>query len=78
MGFVTLGGVALGAAGAAWLTWMLVKLLTGVFDPPPTRPAVPWSYLAGLGAVTTIAVVLAILGTLRALRRPALETLRDL
>ena len=41
-GFVTITGVVLGAAGAAWLTWMLVKLLTGVFDPPPytTRRAV--------------------------------------
>ena len=35
-GFVTIAGVPW-ARGAAWLTWMLVKLLTGVFDPPPTH-----------------------------------------
>jgi putative ABC transport system permease protein len=76
--FVTVTGAALGAAGAAWLTWMLVKLLTGVFDPPPTRPAVPWLYLVTLAAVATAAVVTAGLATLRALRNPAIETLRDL
>lgn len=77
-GFVTLGGILLGAAGAAWLTWMLVKLLTGVFDPPPTSPAVPWSYLAGLAGVTIAAVLAASLASLRALRRPVVEALRDL
>ena len=77
MGFVTLGGVALGAAGAAWLTWMLVKLLTGVFDPPPASPAVPWGYLGELALIALVAVVAAGLLTLRTLRRPALETLRD-
>jgi putative ABC transport system permease protein len=77
-GFVTISGVVLGAAGAAWLTWMLVKLLTGVFDPPPTRPAVPWIYLAALTAVAAAAVVAAGVATLRALRNPAIETMRDL
>lgn len=77
-GFVTIGGIVLGAAGASWLSWMLVKLLTGVFDPPPTQPAVPWTYLAGLAVVTLAAVLIASLATLRSLRRPALETLRDL
>jgi putative ABC transport system permease protein len=76
--FVTITGAALGAAGAAWLTWMLVKLLTGVFDPPPTQPAVPWIYLVTLTAVAAAAVVTAGLATLRALRNPAIETLRDL
>ena len=77
-GFVTISGVVLGAAGAGWITWMLVKLLTGVFDPPPSQPAVPWPYLAALTAVAAIAVVAASLTTLRALRNPNVETLRDL
>jgi putative ABC transport system permease protein len=76
--FVTISGVALGAAGATWLTWMLVKLLTGVFDPPPGRPAVPWPYLATATAVAAVAVVAAGLATLQALRAPDIETLRDL
>jgi putative ABC transport system permease protein len=76
--FVTLGGLVLGAAGASWLTWMLVKLLTGVFDPPPTSPAVPYAYLVVLAIVTVAAVTAASASALRALRRPALEGLRDL
>ncbi|MEO9176489.1 MAG: ABC transporter permease, partial [Gaiellales bacterium] len=76
--FVTIGGLALGAAGASWLTWMLVKLLTGVFDPPPTSPAVPWAYLVVLAIVTALAVGTASASAQRALRRPALEGLRDL
>jgi putative ABC transport system permease protein len=76
--FVTIGGIALGGAGASWLTWMLVKLLTGVFDPPPTSPAVPYAYLVALAIVTVAAVGVASASALRALRRPALEGLRDL
>jgi putative ABC transport system permease protein len=76
--FVTAGGIVLGGIAAAALTWMLVKLLTGVFDPPPTRAAVPWTYLAELGAIALLAVVAAGVATLRALERPPLETLRDL
>ena len=33
--FVTAGGLVLGAAIAAAISEMLVKVLTGVFDPPP-------------------------------------------
>jgi len=76
--FVTAGGIALGAIAAGGLTWMLVKLLTGVFDPPPAHAAVPWAYLAELGAIALLAVIAAGLTTLRALGRPPLETLRDL
>jgi putative ABC transport system permease protein len=76
--FVTIGGLVLGAAGASWLTYMLVKLLTGVFDPPPTRPAVPYGYLVALAIVTIAAVTVASASALRALRRPALEGVRDL
>jgi putative ABC transport system permease protein len=76
--FVTAGGVVLGSAAAAGITYMLVKLLTGVFDPPPAHPAVPWLYLAEVGAIALLAVAAAGVSTLRALRRPPLETLRDL
>ena len=76
--FATTAGLALGAIAAAWMTWMLVKLLTGVFDPPPTAPAIPWSYLAAVGAFALVAVVVASAAVLRALRRPALEIVRDL
>ncbi len=75
---MTLGGLALGAAGATVLALMLVKVLTGVFDPPPTSLAVPWGYLAGVAAVATIAVLVAGAAAIRSVRRPAVSVLRDL
>jgi putative ABC transport system permease protein len=57
---------------------MLVKVLTGVFDPPPDALSVPWGYLAAVVSLALAAVGAAGALTLRALRRPALEELRDL
>ena len=76
--FVTVGGLVLGAATAAALAELLVKVLTGVFDPPPDALAVPWGYLAALVALTIGAGAIAGAATLRRLRRPAIEDLRDL
>lgn len=76
--FVTGVGLVLGAAIASGLSVMLVKVLTGVFDPPPDVVAVPWGYLVSVGALAIVAVVAAGAVTLRALRRPAIEELRDL
>jgi putative ABC transport system permease protein len=76
--FVTLAGLLFGAAAAAGISQLLVKVLTGVFDPPPSTLAIPWGYLAGLVLLTIGAVGLAGATTLRALRRPATEELRDL
>ena len=76
--FVTGGGLILGGGIAAGLSIMLVKVLTGVFDPPPDVLAVPWPYLGGVGALTLGAVGAAGALTLRSLRRPAIEELRDL
>jgi putative ABC transport system permease protein len=76
--FVTAGGLALGAVSAAAISTMLVKVLTGVFDPPPDALSVPWGYLAAVVSLALAAVGAAGALTLRALRRPALEELRDL
>lgn len=76
--FVTGGGLALGAAVAGGISYMLVKVLTGVFDPPPDVLSVPWTYLGAVLALTVAAAVAAGTATLRALRRPAIEELRDL
>jgi putative ABC transport system permease protein len=77
-GLVTGAGLLLGGALAAALSVMLVRVLTGVFDPPPDVLAVPWSYLLALVALTVGAVGVAGALALRALRRPAIEELRDL
>jgi putative ABC transport system permease protein len=76
--FVTTGGLVLGAVIAVAISEMLVKVLTGVFDPPPDVLAVPWGYLAAVTALAIGTVVLAGAVTLRALRRPSVEQLRDL
>lgn len=76
--FVTIGGLALGTVIAAAITNMLIKVLTGVFDPPPDVLSIPWSYLGAVLALTVGAVAVAGTLTLRTLRRPAIEELRDL
>jgi len=76
--FVTLGGLAAGAVAGAALAQMLVKVLAGVFDPPPAALAVPWVYLVTVAAVAVIAVGVASASAVRAARRPALATIRDL
>jgi putative ABC transport system permease protein len=76
--FVTAGGLGLGAAVAAGISTMLIKVLTGVFDPPPAAAAIPWAYLGGLLVLTLGAAGAADVLTLRTLRRPAIEELRDL
>jgi putative ABC transport system permease protein len=76
--FVTTAGLLLGAVIAVGISDMLVKVLTGVFDPPPDVLSVPWAYLAGVTALVCATVAAAGAMTLRALRRPAIEELRDL
>jgi len=75
---VATGGLVGGAVIAGGLTQMLVKVLTGVFDPPPSVVAIPWAYLT-----ITVLTVLVTLGaaaavSARASTRPAVEELRDL
>lgn len=57
---------------------MLVKVLTGVFGPPPASPAVPGAYLGPTARAALIAVPAAALNGIRRARRPAIEELRDL
>ena len=57
---------------------MLVKVLTGVFDPPPEHLAVPWVYLGIVAGVAVFGLAAAALVAIRAARRPPLTVLRDL
>lgn len=75
---MTLGGLGLGVAIAGGISVMLVKVLTGVFDPPPAALAVPWAYLGGVTLLVAASVLGAGAATLRALRRPAIEELCEL
>ncbi|MEU3415020.1 FtsX-like permease family protein [Streptomyces sp. NPDC006658] len=71
-----------GLAGGALIGWalseMLVKVLTGVFDPPPASLSVPGSYLALTAGAAVVAVLAAALNGIRSAGRPAVEELRDL
>jgi len=76
-GYVLGVGLALGAVGGALLSQALVKILTGVFDPPPDVLAVPWSYLIIATAVGVGAVVVAAALAVREASEPQLSVLRD-
>ena len=66
-------GLTAGAAAGAVLSIMLVKVLTGVFDPPPSVIAVPWAYLGIVAAVTVLGLAAVTATAARTARRPAPE-----
>jgi putative ABC transport system permease protein len=76
--FVTLGGLLAGSVGAWALSHMLVKVLTGVFDPPPAALSVPWAYLAAVTGVAVVAAAASAMGAVRATHRPDMALLREL
>ena len=71
-------GAVLGAATGWILSQMLVKVLSGVFDPPPAQLSVPWAYLGVVAALAALGLVIAALAAIRAARRSPLTVLRDL
>jgi putative ABC transport system permease protein len=73
---VFVGGTVLGLATGMAVAYVLVKLLTGVFDPPPETLAVPWLYLAALIAVAALAAALAALGAVWTAQIRVTEKLR--
>ncbi|MFA3843045.1 FtsX-like permease family protein [Streptomyces aureus] len=75
---LTVGGLAGGALIGWALSEMLVKVLTGVFDPPPAALSVPGGYLVLTALAATVAILAAALNGVRRAARPAVEELRDL
>lgn len=73
---VTLTGLVAGSLAAWALSSMLVKVLQGVFDPPPARLAVPWPYLLTVLAIATVASAAAAGAAIRSARSPRVELLR--
>ncbi len=72
VGVGAVAGTALGFAVA----WVLVRLLSGVFDPPPEALAVPFGYLAVVAAAAAVCMVAAVRFMLRLARRPDPYALR--
>jgi putative ABC transport system permease protein len=57
---------------------MLVAVLSGVFDPPPSELAVPWAYLAAVAGLIVLSVAAAGSMALWRMRRSVVTALRDL
>lgn len=53
-------GAVVGIVLGLGIAQMLVKLLTGVFDPPPEALTIPWGYLTGLVAAAAASTALAV------------------
>ncbi|MGO9741327.1 MAG: FtsX-like permease family protein [Roseiarcus sp.] len=75
--YVLLAGSLAGGLLGVVIAWMLVKLLTGVFDPPPETLAWPAAYLAALGVAAGAATVVALTFAARAAGGAANELLRE-
>jgi putative ABC transport system permease protein len=76
VGVITGAGVVFGILLGWALARVLVKVLTGVFDPPPAAMTIPWGYAALLLLSVCVAGAIAtVVGTRRA-RRDPLEVLR--
>jgi putative ABC transport system permease protein len=75
---VSVGGLVGGAVAGWALTQMLVKVLTGVFDPPPAHLAVPWAYLVSVLLIAGVAMAAAATVAIRMALQPAVQQLRDL
>ena len=76
--YVTGAGFLLGGLTAWILSEMLVKVLTGVFDPPPAALAIPWAYLGVVTGVAVTAVGAAAVTAIRSASRPSTSILREL
>ncbi len=72
------GGLLGGAAIAATMSYLLVKILTGIFDPPPSSVALPLGYLGGLALAVLVSAVLVVATVGRWVGRAGPAELRDL
>jgi putative ABC transport system permease protein len=70
------GGTFFGLLAGALIAYVLVKLLTGVFDPPPEALSLPWGYLVVLVVTATGAGLLAATGEAMRSRTHVTEKLR--
>ncbi len=76
--FVAIVGLLAGGLAGWGLSEMLVKVLTGVFDPPPAHLAFPWAYLSLVVVCSVGAMAMAaVLSSSRA-RQRVNEQLREL
>jgi len=65
-----------GAFSVWGVAWMLVKVLSGVFDPPPEFLSVPWIYMGILLATALVSTIAASSLISRLTRQSAVEEIR--
>ena len=75
---MVVAGVLGGAVIGTTIAYLLVKVLTGIFDPAPAAATVPWGYLTFLLALVTGVTVLVVAGVGRLVARAGPGELRDL
>ncbi|GFG51863.1 ABC transporter permease [Mycolicibacterium agri] len=71
-------GLAAGAVLGAALSRMLVSVLTGVFDPPPTTLTIPGIYLVATALASVAAIGVVSAATVRLARRAPLTLIGEL
>jgi putative ABC transport system permease protein len=74
---VVLLGLVTGALLGSTLARVLVAVLAGVFDPPPSSLAVPWTYLGLVAVAVTGSIAVASAAVLRWAGRGDVATLRE-
>ena len=70
-------GISAGILIGCLLAWVLVKLMTHVFDPPPDTLAVPWLYLSLLAVAGLAAMAASVLLQLRKRNVPLSFAIRE-
>ncbi len=73
---ILIGGAVIGIATGFAVAAMLVKVLTGVFDPPPETFSVPWLYIVWLAVAASISTVIAVRSAQHAAQQSVIESLR--
>jgi putative ABC transport system permease protein len=75
---ILISGMVLGFATGFAIAKMLVKVLTGVFDPAPQALAIPWVYLIVLIVAGCLSTALAVVIAQRVAQSHAIEELRTI
>ena len=77
-GIILSGGIAGGLLLGWLIAYMLIKLLTQLFDPPPSQSTIPWLYIVLVLVVASGAVLLAAKASIRISQRGVLAMIRRL